>query len=191
MRQPSNNHFVGARRNKWLGLSANLAITVIAAVAVLLSMTLGCAAATQVQGQQDDLQIHLQNATIREVLDALSARFKLSYKLPPNIGNDRTLSGLYFGNLHQVLAHILDGHDYIARLSGGDVEVVVIAKSGTIVNESGNQAVIGSENRIPPGPSTPVAASKPISPSSNSLPPPLSAYLSAHGPTAAGRRANP
>jgi hypothetical protein len=57
-------------------------------------------AATEVRGQLDDIQLRAiqlraENASTREVLDALSATFKLSYELPPNIGREAT--GLYSG----------------------------------------------------------------------------------------------
>ena len=180
MRQPNDNHLVGARRRDPFGPRANLAITAVAMIGALLSITLRSAsAATQVRGQQDDLQITAQNASIREVLDALSARFKLTYKLSPGIG--RYLTGLYSGTLHQALARILDGNDYIVEVTDDGVEVVVLGTSGRIVNAPVSQTVAASENTVAPlAPSKPAAALKPIPPYSKSSPPPLATYLSAN-----------
>src|SRR5262245_29640778 len=109
-------------------------------IGALLSMMPGPAsAATQVRGQQDDLRINAENASIREVLDALSVQFKLTYKLPPGIG--RNLTGLYSGSLRKALARILDGNDYIVMVSDSGVEVVVLGASGTIATSVANQAI--------------------------------------------------
>jgi hypothetical protein len=188
--QPNDNHCVGERKRNPLDPRANSALTVVAAIGALLSMTLGSAsAATQVRGQQDDLQINAQNASIREVLDALSAKFKLTYKLPASIG--RSLTGLYSGTLYQALARILDGNDYIVEVSDGGVKVIVLGASGTIATLAASQAVAVSENTIAPlAPSKPAEAPTPVPASSKSSPPPLSNYLSANGPAAAGQGSN-
>jgi hypothetical protein len=189
--QPNDDHFVGVVRRDPFGPRANSALTAVAVIGVLLSMPLGSAsAATQVRGQQDDLQIDTQNASIREVLDALSAKFKLTYKLPPGIG--RSLTGLYSGTLYRALARILDGNDYFLEVSDGGVKVVVLGASGTIATPAISQAVAVSENTIAPlAPSTPVGAPTPVpAASKSSSPPPLSNYLSASGSAAAGQGAN-
>jgi len=93
-------------------------------IGALLSMPLGFAfAATQVTGQQEDLQITAQNASIREIIEALSAKFNLAYKLPPTISGN--LAGHYSGSLGRVLARILDGNDYILEILDSRVTVVV------------------------------------------------------------------
>jgi len=94
VRQLNDNHFFTGRTRDLLGLQTNLASISVIAIGVLLSLTAGSAsAATQVRGQQNDLQITVQNASIREILDALSTKFKLTYRLPPGITGSR--SGLY------------------------------------------------------------------------------------------------
>lgn len=191
MRQPNDNHFVSARGRIPFGSRANLALIGVALIGALLGVTLGPASATtEVHGQQDNLELRVQNASIREILDALSARFKLTYKLPPSI--NRNLSGLYSGTLHQALARILDGNNFAVIVSDGDVEVVIFGASGTIANAPMSEAAAVSEPTVVPlAPSKSDAAPvKPITLSSKSSPPPLSTYLSANGPTVAGEGTN-
>jgi len=166
-----------------------LARTAVAVAAVLLNTTLDRAsAATQVRGEQNDLQIMIQNASTKEVLDALGAKFNLTYKLPPGTGRD--LTGHYSGALYQVLARILDGNDYFVEMSDGGIHVVILGASGTIATPAANQAFAVGENATAPiSPSKPTVAVTPST--SNSSPPPLSTYLSANGSTIGPRTNNP
>ena len=184
MRQPNDNDFVVAHGPN--SSRPNWAVTAAAVIGVSLSITPKPAlAATQVRGDLGDLRISAQNASIREILDALSAEFKLTYKLPPGTG--RSLTGLYSGTLHQALARILDGNDYFVEVSDGGVKVVVLGASGTIATPSASQAITVSENTIASlAPSKPAEAPTPVPASSKSSPPPLSNYLSANGPAAVG-----
>jgi hypothetical protein len=156
-------------------------------IGALLGATLGAAsAATEVRGQPAEMQLRAENASTREVLDALSAAFKLSYKLPPNIG--RNVTGLYSGTLHQVLGRILDGNDYIVKVSDNGVEVVVLGASAATAIAASGQAIARSENTTAPAvaPSRPTAstptlpAATPTLPAS-AAPPPLASYLSVNG----------
>src|SRR6266700_619318 len=86
-------------------LTASLQFTVISGM--LITMLLGptlvpARAGTEVQGQPDAMHLRAEHASTSEVLAALAASFKLSYKLPPNV--NRNLNGLYSGSLRLVLA---------------------------------------------------------------------------------------
>ena len=136
--------------------------------ALLGTMVQPTSASTEVRGQVNEMQLRAESASIREVLNALSATFKLTYKLPPNI--DRTVTGLYLGSLRQVLSRILDGNDYIVNVSDNGIEVVVLRASGATTLAPANQAILVREN---PGTMI-VSANEPIPPPT----PPLSGYLS-------------
>jgi len=83
-------------------------------VAMLLGSSLVPArAGTEVVGQLDAMQLRAEHASTSEVLAALAASFKLTYRLPPNI--NRNLNGLYSGSLRSVLARVLDGTDYFIK----------------------------------------------------------------------------
>jgi hypothetical protein len=101
-------------------------------VVTILQMTLlqPSQAATDVQGQPDHVQVQAENATVGEVLHALSGKFGLSYKIPEDVA--RTITGTFSGTLRQVLDRLLDGNDYIVNASDGSLEVLVLRASGTV-----------------------------------------------------------
>jgi uncharacterized protein (DUF2342 family) len=141
-----------------------------AAMMVLSSVaTAPALAATEVHGQKDDLQIDAKNASIREILDALAAKYSLTYKLPPNI--NRVITGRYTGALSQILRRVLDGNDFIIKASEDGVEVVVFGMSQPT-------AIVAAE---PPNPSKGPALAASGLPSK---PPPLNSYLSGNAATA-------
>jgi len=107
-----------------------------AVIAALLSVTLRPAAAeTQVRRQADDIYLRAENASIREVLAALSAEFNLTYKLGSN--SERTVTGVYSGPLQEVLVRVLDSHDYFIKNNPDDsVEIVVLGTSSVIAQPS-------------------------------------------------------
>src|SRR5436190_21490263 len=93
-------------RNRVFRSSATVAV----AAGAWLMIVGPCLAQTEIQGQEDDLQLRVQNASTKEILDALSAKFHVSYKLPAGV--DRKLTGRYAGSLRRVLNRVLDGNDY-------------------------------------------------------------------------------
>jgi len=101
-------------------------------------------AATDIEGSPDEVVLRVQNAPIADVLAALAARFKLTYRAPPNL--TRQLSGRYSGSLSQVLVRILDDVDYVVDNSNDGIKLVILnpaerakgSPSGTPDNRSGN-----------------------------------------------------
>ena len=145
------------------------ALTCMAAMGVLLS-TMGqpTSAATEVRQQANVIHLRAENASIREVLAALSGTFKLTYKLPP--AASQVFTGLYSGSLQQVLSRILDGNDYIVNVLDDGIEVIVLRASGATTLVPANHAIPAREN---PG-TTDRTANEPSTPPT----PPLSRYLS-------------
>jgi hypothetical protein len=155
-------------------------------IGTLLTATLRpTSAATEVRGELSGIQLRVENSSTKEVLDALSTKFNLTYKLPPN--TNRNVSGLYSGSLRQVLSRILDGIDYIVTTFDGGLEVVVLGASGATASAVPGTPIARVEAPAapvvsPPQPSTPVSAgalppAAPIVPATSS-PPPLASYLS-------------
>src|SRR3954454_9260163 len=73
---------VGARAR-----AAQICIVVICVLGALLGPAV---AATDVQGRAEDLELRVDNASIGEVLSALSSKFKLTYSLSANVGRQLT-----------------------------------------------------------------------------------------------------
>jgi hypothetical protein len=145
-----------------------------------LSISLPALAGTEVRVEQEDnVVVQTDKASVREILDTLSAKFKLTYKLPPNL--DRVRTGLYSGTLHHVLARVLDGNDYIVQASDEGIEIVVFGASRLtpIVTADPTPAPASKAATLAPT----VPASKP-SPSPPPPAPPLNSYLPGNGPTA-------
>jgi hypothetical protein len=106
-------------------------------------------AATHVEGSPDGLSLRAENASISEVLNALGV--KLRYRPAPDL--TRTKTGVYSGTLHEVLARVLDGYDYIITASGDTVQVVVLGASSAVGATPGPLAPVGSP-AFPTGPTT-------------------------------------
>ena len=150
------------------------ALTCMAAMGVLLS-TMGqpTSAATEVRQQADVIHLRADNASIKEVLAALSGTFKLTYKLPP--AASQVFTGLYSGSLQHVLSRILDGNDYIINVLDDGIEVIVLRASGATTPVPANHAITTRENKV----TTVVPANEPSTPPT----PPLSSLPSAATPS--------
>lgn len=193
MRRSNNHSRISTGQSDRPGRRARLWLAGTAAIGVLLGPALNSALAeTQVSGTRNDLQIRVEDGSLREILAAISDRFQLTYKFPANIGEIRNLTGVYSGTLSQVLAHILEGNDYIAQVSNRDVKVIVLRRSDTTGQPSTSQTVAANESpTVPSGSSQQTAAKPPILPSSNTSPPPLSTYISATKAATTGQAADP
>ena len=164
--------------------------TLSAFVALSCILNVGPAfALTDIQGAADDLRVNAQNATIIEILDALSDRFKFTYAVRSPSG--RSLNGIYSGTLHETLTRVLDGNDYIVKLSESSLDIVVLRPSNATIG----LAQLPQRGQITSTPATPASSSpagvaNPNRSMPTSSPPPLSNYLSENGAAAAARLAS-
>jgi hypothetical protein len=144
-------------------------------------------ALTDIQGAADNLRVKAEDATIVEILGALSGRFKFTYTVRSHTG--RTLNGTYSGTLSETLARVLDGNDYIVASSVNSLDIVVLGPS----NATTGVAQLSQRGQITSTPASSSPASSPASsspaavvnpnPSQPTLsppsPPPLSSYIPA------------
>jgi hypothetical protein len=75
-----------------------------------------------VQGAAQHLTLQATDATIADVLAALREHFGLNYRGP---ALDRHITATYQGALRQVVAHVLDGYDFVIKANGADIDVIV------------------------------------------------------------------
>ena len=109
MRQTDEGPFSGPRSTH-LGKRQKAAFIWRAMTALLLStMPARPSAKIEVAGQWDALRLTAEDASIDEILAALSAKFNLTYSSEPQL--DRTVAGAYSGTLQQVMGRVLDGYD--------------------------------------------------------------------------------
>ena len=136
MSQPDNQRRISPHRRRRLR-ERLCVISLWSAIAVLMSAIPGLVwAKTDVEGQSDAVRITAKNASISEVLAALSAQLNLKYTFLPEL--DHPIEGVYSGSLQQVLARILDGYDYIAILSDGGIELKVFNRSAILATPETN-----------------------------------------------------
>jgi hypothetical protein len=125
----------------------------------------------EVRGSFSDLQLRANDAPIRQVLDALGRSFKVTYYLPSSV--NRVVSGSFSGSLPQVLARLLDGHNYIIREMEDAAEVVVLGAAGiTTVSASDLLSVSAPA----PTPQLPTDVQKPIAEAASAPLKPLSSF---------------
>ncbi len=149
MCQPNGDRSISGRGRSAFGARATVAFTWPAIIAVLISTMPGPASAkTEIEGRADAVHLSAEDASISEVLAALSAQFNLTYTPAPEL--DRAVAGVYSGTLQQLLGRILDGYDYVTKTSVDGIELKVLGRSGSIARPSG----------LPPPPSLATATSQ-------------------------------
>jgi hypothetical protein len=81
----------------------------------------------RMQGDANALHLYLRDATVEEALTALSAEFNVRCRTPAIL--DRRLTGTYGGSLRQVISRLLDGYDFVTKISRDRVELFVYGTS--------------------------------------------------------------
>ncbi len=98
-------------------------------VAIALGVALAIAptwarAETQVHGTPQAVVVEAQNATIEEILVALTDTFKVQFKSAANL--DKRLTGTYQGTLQQAVSHILKGYDFVVKSGQAGLEITLL-----------------------------------------------------------------
>lgn len=129
---------------------ASLGAQSLSVLAGVLIMALGLTSRTahaevRVEGQIDSVRIEVRDASVRDVLEALSSTFHL--RVEGSAALDRPVSGTYKGSLQQVVARLLTGRDYVATYSTGKVEIRILdagtgGKSQAVAGRSAAPAVV-------------------------------------------------
>jgi hypothetical protein len=97
----------------------------------------GAAANAQVlvEGQPDAVHIEVRDTPLRQVLEALGAKYNLRYRSGDAL--DTPVTGTFDGPLPRVAARILDGYDFAMKLTPQAVDVLVLSQ-----NQRGGQPVV-------------------------------------------------
>jgi hypothetical protein len=85
-------------------------------------------AETQVRGTPQAIVVEAQNATVEEVLAALTDTFKVRFRSAANL--DKRLTGTYAGTLQQAVSRILKGYDFVVKSGPAGLEITLLG-SGT------------------------------------------------------------
>jgi hypothetical protein len=116
------------------------------AVAVTVVPTLAVAG-TQVSGNPAAVRVEAQDASVEEILTALTRKFDVQFRSSADL--DKRLTGTYEGTLLGVVTRVLSGYNSVVKSGEKGLEVVLLGSAKTF-------AVIG-----PPPTSKPVENSAP------------------------------
>jgi hypothetical protein len=96
-------------------------------------------AEVRVSGSANNLTIETQGASLDEILRALRTVFKFQYR---DIGAlHDVISGTYSGSLRNVLARLLEGHNYVMHGSPDNLSVEILAQKDAPAPGRGVNAV--------------------------------------------------
>src|SRR5262245_53545715 len=124
------DYCISTRKRNSFGARLMLALIWRGMIAVFVStMQAPALAKTEVEGPSDAVRLSAEDASVNEVLAALSARFNLTYTPAPEL--NRAVAGVYSGTLQQILARILDGYDYVASGSVNGIELKLLGRAGS------------------------------------------------------------
>jgi hypothetical protein len=87
-------------------------------------------AVIKIEGDPDNLSLVANDASIIDVLSALSSRYNLKYTSAAGLNG--TIAGTYSGRLQYVLERILDGYDYLIIFSADRLELTIWSRSAPI-----------------------------------------------------------
>jgi len=102
----------------------------LAALAIMLIFGVPATAAAEVriEGNLAAVRISTSQNTIADVLSALGTSFKLRYRTEvPLIA---TADPAYSGSVRQVIAHLLEGYNYLVKTDQETTEIVVLGTRG-------------------------------------------------------------
>jgi hypothetical protein len=100
----------------------------------------------QLQGDPSAIRLEVRQATVTKVLAALAATYPISYRSAVTLDDLR--DGTYKGPLRRVIAHLLEGYDYVIEENGATLDILVLGKSGEGAVSAPTMPVI-RQHRIP------------------------------------------
>lgn len=80
-----------------------------------------------VEGEPDAVHLEVHQSSLRQVLDAMQARFGLRYKTADAL--ERPITGTFDGPLRRVAARLLDGYDFAMKVTPGGIDLLVLQQN--------------------------------------------------------------
>jgi hypothetical protein len=81
-------------------------------------------AETKVDGDAAAVRLQARDASVEEILAALHERFGMNYRGLP--AATRRINATFEGPLNRVVAHVLDGYDFVIKRDAATLDVVVL-----------------------------------------------------------------
>lgn len=139
MRQQSNDNrkpagYASGFLHRQIGSNATAALRHFVVLALTsAALAAGCSNAAhsqvRVDGQPDAVHIEAVDAPLREVLDALQAKFNLRYRTSDSL--DARMTGTFNGPLRRVAARMLEGYDFAMKITPQGIDVLVLGQNKT------------------------------------------------------------
>ena len=104
-------------------------------------------AEVHITGEPNAVAIEAHEASVEELLGALSETYDLQYRIPA--GLDLPISGSYAGPLPQAVARALERYDFAIETSAGGIRVTVYGLSGSRFNTSNSVPAPGTASSPP------------------------------------------
>lgn len=102
-----------------------------------------------IRGDLQSVELEAKDATIDEILAALSAKWKINYRT--SVGLNRRKNGTYRGSLAGVVSRILNGYNFVMESSGDTLDVLVLDTA----SPGARPAAARTADASPPAPPTP------------------------------------
>jgi hypothetical protein len=123
-------------------LSVPVAIAFGVALAIAPTLAL---AETQVRGTPSALSVEAQNASVEEILVALSNAFDVEFRSSADL--EKRITGTYRGSLQQVVMHILGGYDFFVKSGENGLEITLLGLGRAIAVVGASSASKVAEKR--------------------------------------------
>jgi hypothetical protein len=111
-----------SRRTADLFAAASLA-AIVPGIALAIAPT-GARAETKVRGTPQAVVVEAQDASVEEILVALTDTFKVQFRSAANL--NKRLTGSYEGTLQQAVSRILKGYDFVVKSGPAALEITLI-----------------------------------------------------------------
>jgi hypothetical protein len=115
----------GSSPNSLSGAAAAIALGAALALAPTWAL-----AEIQVRGTPKAVSVQAENASIEELLVALTNTFDVQFRSSANL--EKRLTGTYEGTLQQVLSRILGGYDFVVKFREKGLEITLLGAGNTI-----------------------------------------------------------
>jgi hypothetical protein len=118
-------------------------VSAVPPAAIALGIALGIVpicvrAETKVRGTPQAVVVEARNASVEEVLIALTDTFKVRFRSAANL--DRRLTGTYQGTLQQAVSRILRGYDFVVKAGPTGLEITLLGAGTPVAVMGARQA---------------------------------------------------
>jgi hypothetical protein len=109
------------------GLRLAVPLTGMLTLGLLTCTSVAARAQINIDGPADAVRIDIVDAPLRDVLDALQAKFALHYRSKGALDATKTVK--LDAPLRRVVARLLDGYDFVIAVTPGGIDVLILQQN--------------------------------------------------------------